>query len=151
MDAIFMPVQKVDFKIENVYDNSDEVTERLILDIWTNGSITPEEAISEASEFIVDFFRSIIENKTDSEITESPNETLVTPLDPHTNIAIEELQLSVRAYNCLKRAQILTLADLANESYTSLLALRNFGQKSAEEVTKALATYGIELAHEAES
>ena len=64
MDAIFMPIQKVDFKIENVYNNLDEVTERLIIDIWTNGSITPEEAISEASQFIVDFFQSIIENKT---------------------------------------------------------------------------------------
>jgi DNA-directed RNA polymerase subunit alpha len=63
-------------------------------------------------------------------------------------IAIEQLELSLRAYNCLKRAQILTLADLSRESYQSLLALRNFGQKSAEEVAKALETYGIELVQE---
>jgi DNA-directed RNA polymerase subunit alpha len=69
-------------------------------------------------------------------------------INPHTSILIEELQLSLRAYNCLKRAQILTLADLSRESYSSLLALRNFGQKSAEEVAKALETYGIELVQE---
>ena len=61
------------------------------------------------------------------------------------SIYIEQLELSLRAYNCLKRAQILTLADLSRQSYQDLLSLRNFGQKSAEEVRKALATYGIEL------
>ena len=60
-------------------------------------------------------------------------------------IAIEQLELSLRAYNCLKRANILTLADLANESFRSLMQLRNFGQKSADEVRGALSTYGIEL------
>lgn len=138
MDAIFMPVQKVDFKIENVYDNSNDITERLVLDIWTNGSITPEEAISEASQFIIDFFQSIIENKTDNDINELPSETLVTPLDPHTNIAIEELQLSVRAYNCLKRAQINTIGDLLEYSPEKLQELKNFGRKSADEVFMTL-------------
>jgi DNA-directed RNA polymerase subunit alpha len=138
MDAIFMPVQKVDFKVENVYDSANEITERLILDIWTNGSITPEDAISEASQFIVDFFRSIIENKTDPDINESPNENLVIPLDPHTNIAIEELQLSVRAYNCLKRAQINTIGDLLEYSPEKLQELKNFGRKSADEVFMTL-------------
>jgi len=138
MDAIFMPVQKVDFKVENVYDNNDEVTERLILDIWTNGSISPEDAISEASQYIVDFFQSIIENKTDPDINDLPNENLVTPLDPHTNIAIEELQLSVRAYNCLKRAQINTIGDLLEYSPEKLQELKNFGRKSADEVFMTL-------------
>ena len=74
MDAIFMPVQKVDFKIENVYDNSEEITERLILDIWTNGSITPEEAISQASQVVINFFNSIIENKTTHDVNELTND-----------------------------------------------------------------------------
>merc|ERR1712232_72989 len=138
MDAIFMPVQKVDFKVENIYDSTNEITGRLILDIWTNGSVTPEEAISEASQFINDFFRSIIENKTDPDITELPNENSVTPLDPHTNIAIEELQLSVRAYNCLKRAQINTIGDLLEYSPEKLQELKNFGRKSADEVFATL-------------
>merc|ERR1712187_1040097 len=63
LDTVFMPVQKVDFKIENVYDNSNSITERLFLDIWTNGSISPEDAISSVSKFIIEFFNSIMENK----------------------------------------------------------------------------------------
>jgi len=138
MDAIFMPVQKVDFKIENVYDNSEEITERLILDIWTNGSITPEEAISQASQVVINFFNSIIENKTTHDVNELTNDNSVIPLDPHTNIAIEELQLSVRAYNCLKRAQINTIGDLLEYSPEKLQELKNFGRKSADEVFMTL-------------
>ena len=138
IDAIFMPVQKVDFKIENVYDNSNSLTERLFLDIWTNGSILPEEAISSASHFIVDFFTSLLENKFPQEIEESKNQNFSIPKNPHTNIAIEELHLSVRAYNCLKRAQINTIGDLLKYSPEKLQELKNFGRKSADEVFTTL-------------
>ena len=134
MDAIFMPIQKVDFKIENVYDNTNYITERLLIDIWTNGSITPEEAISSASEFIIELFNSLLQNK----FTQDPNDlektSPIVPINPHTNIAIEELQLSVRAYNCLKRAKINTIGDLLNYSPEKLQELKNFGRKSADEV-----------------
>ena len=132
IDAIFMPVQKVDFKIENVYDNSKNITECLILDICTNGSITPEEAISQAAQFIVSFFNSLAENKITSETDESKSDNL--PTDPYATIPIEELQLSVRPYNCLKRAQINTIGDLLKYSPKKLQELRNFGRKSADEV-----------------
>ena len=138
IDAIFMPIQKVDFKIENVYDNSNSITERLFLDIWTNGSISPEDAISSASKFIIELFNSIMENKFthDLEIVENTNN--LTPINPHINIAIEELQLSVRAYNCLKRAQINTIGDLLEYSPEKLQELKNFGRKSADEVFTTL-------------
>ena len=129
-----MPVTKVDFKIENVYDNSKNVTECLIIDVWTNGSIVPEEAILEASKFIVNFFNSIIENKTIDETNESKSDNLSIPVEPYTNIPIEELQLSVRPYNCLKRAQINTIGDLLEYSPKKLQGLKNFGRKSADEV-----------------
>jgi len=138
MDAIFMPIQKVDFKIENVYDNTNYITERLLIDIWTNGSITPEEAISSASEFIIELFNSLLQNK----FTQDPNDlektSPIVPINPHTNIAIEELQLSVRAYNCLKRAQINTIGDLLEYSPEKLQELKNFGRKSADEVFATL-------------
>lgn len=138
MDAIFMPIQKVDFKIENVYDNTNYITERLLIDIWTNGSISPEEAISSASEFIIELFNSLLQNK----FTQDPNDlektSLIVPINPHTNIAIEELQLSVRAYNCLKRAQINTIGDLLEYSPEKLQELKNFGRKSADEVFATL-------------
>lgn len=138
IDAIFMPIQKVDFKIENVYDNSNTITERLFLDIWTNGSISPEDAISSVSKFIIQVFNSIIENKFIQDIEKLDNNSNLAPKNPHINIAIEELQLSVRAYNCLKRAQINTIGDLLEYSPEKLQELKNFGRKSADEVFTTL-------------
>jgi len=138
MDAIFMPIQKVDFKIENVYDNTNYITERLFIDIWTNGSVSPEDAISSASEFIIDLFSSVLQNKFTQDANELEIANPIIPLNPHTNIAIEELQLSVRAYNCLKRAQINTIGDLLEYSPEKLQELKNFGRKSADEVFATL-------------
>ena len=138
IDAIYMPIQKVDFKIENIYDNSNSVTERLFLDIWTNGSISPEDAISSVSKFIIELFNSIMENKFTQDVDKLENTTNLTPINPHINIAIEELQLSVRAYNCLKRAQINTIGDLLEYSPEKLQELKNFGRKSADEVFTTL-------------
>lgn len=133
-----MPIQKVDFKIENVYDNSNSITERLFLDIWTNGSISPEDAISSASQFIIELFNSLMENKFTQDLDVLENTNTLTPINPHINIAIEELQLSVRAYNCLKRAQINTIGDLLEYSPEKLQELKNFGRKSADEVFTTL-------------
>lgn len=134
VDAIFMPIQKVDFKIENAYDNSNAIHERIILDIWTNGSITPENALIEVAQVIINLFGSLLNNNFTDETKEQDTQALQTLIDPHTNIAIEELQLSVRAYNCLKRAQINTIADLLEYSPEELQELKNFGRKSADEV-----------------
>ena len=137
-DAIFMPVQKVDYKIENVYDDANFMTERLYLDIWTNGSITPEDAIFSASEFIIDLFNGLISNKSVQDNIKLQEKNSIPRENPHTNITIEELQLSVRAYNCLKRAQINTIGDLLQYSPEKLQELKNFGRKSADEVFATL-------------
>ena len=134
IDAVFMPIKKVDFKIENIYNTNNKITERLIIEIWTNGSIKPEDAVSIASQNIIDLFNSILENKFIPKKEEIRNKSEFNKLDPHTNLAIEELQLSVRAYNCLKRAQINTIGDLLKYSPEKLQELKNFGRKSADEV-----------------
>jgi DNA-directed RNA polymerase subunit alpha len=134
LDTIFMPVQKVDFKIENVYDNANNISERLFIDIWTDGSISPNDALKSAAQIIINLFTLLIENKTNIETTDlKPNNKLLS-IEPYTNIAIEELQLSVRAYNCLKKAQINTVGDLLQYSPEKLQELKNFGRKSADEV-----------------
>ena len=139
IDAVFLPVQKVDFKIEKVYAENNQITERLFLDVWTNGSIVPEEAISLASKFIMGVFNSIVNNKFVEEINEVENNSNNLPsVNPHVNIAIEELQLSVRPYNCLKRANIHTIGDLLEYSPEELQELKNFGKKSANEVFSTL-------------
>nr|YP_010282964.1 RNA polymerase alpha subunit [Nitzschia ovalis]ULD15728.1 RNA polymerase alpha subunit [Nitzschia ovalis] len=138
LDTIFMPVQKVDFKIENIYDEENNVQERLFLDVWTNGSILPTEAVKLASQFTIDLFTSLLENNDTQKENQIKPKTESLDIDPYTNIAIEELQLSVRAYNCLKKAQINTVGDLLQYSPEKLQELKNFGRKSAEEVFSIL-------------
>jgi DNA-directed RNA polymerase subunit alpha len=138
IDSIFMPVQKVNFKIENVYDNENSITERLFIEIWTNGSIKPIEALKKACQIIINLFTSLIETKNSHEIVETKLNNNSLTIEPYTNIAIEELQLSVRAYNCLKKAKINTVGDLLQYSPEQLQELKNFGRKSADEVFSTL-------------
>jgi DNA-directed RNA polymerase subunit alpha len=138
LDTIFMPVQKVDFKIENVYDSSNNISERLLIDIWTNGSISPNEALEYAAQIIIDLFLLLLNNKNTTEKNPLDLKNPSLSIEPYTNIAIEELQLSVRAYNCLKKAQINTVGDLLQYSPEKLQELKNFGRKSADEVFSTL-------------
>ena len=138
LDTIFMPVQKVDFKIENVYDTNNNISEKLFLDIWTNGSISPNDAIESAAQIIIDLFGSLLNNKETNERNQFDPKTQSISIEPYTNIAIEELQLSVRAYNCLKKAQINTVGDLLQYSPEKLQELKNFGRKSSDEVFSTL-------------
>ena len=138
LDTIFMPVQKVDFQVENVYETLTTPTERLFLDIWTNGSLLPEKALELASQIIIDLFRLLINNNNKIEESKLEIKSPSISIQPYTNIAIEELQLSVRAYNCLKKAQIDTVGDLLQYSPEELQKLKNFGRKSADEVFSTL-------------
>ena len=138
LDTIFMPVQKVDFKIENVYDSANNITERLFIDIWTNGSISPNEALTSAAQITIDLFTLLLENKDTNKTSKLEPTTRSINIEPYTNIAIEELQLSVRAYNCLKKAHINTVGDLLQYSPEKLQELKNFGRKSADEVFSTL-------------
>lgn len=146
LDAIFMPVQKVDFKIESIYDSENNMTERLFLDIWTNGSLEPKQALDNGLQFSVDLFTLLLNTKETSKKSQKESKSSMSSVEPYTNVAIEELQLSVRAYNCLKKAQINTVGDLLNYSPEKLQKLRNFGQKSSNEVFSTLKTkLGITL------
>jgi DNA-directed RNA polymerase subunit alpha len=138
LDTSFMPVQKVDFKIENVYDTTNNITERVFIDIWTNGSISPQNALESAAELIINLFTLLINNKDTNETAQLKTKSRSLHIEPYTNIAIEELQLSVRAYNCLKKAQINTVGDLLQYSPEKLQELKNFGRKSADEVFSTL-------------
>jgi len=135
IDAIFMPVRKVNYSVEDarVAGSGAIEKDRLIMEIWTNGSLTPQEALSQAANILVDLFSPLKDITLESLRSDSGSDS-----DPTSQIPIEELQLSVRAYNCLKRAQINSVADLLDYSQEDLLEIKNFGQKSAEEVIEAL-------------
>ena len=145
IDSVFMPVTKVNYGVEDIRPDGSIVKDRLTLEIWTNGSINPKEALSEASEIIADLFNPLRDlNELETSQADYQDE-----INPESQIPIEELQLSVRAYNCLKRAQINSVADLLDYSQEDLLEIKNFGQKSAEEVIEALQKrLGITLPHE---
>nr|YP_009392951.1 RNA polymerase a-subunit [Caloglossa intermedia]ARW61513.1 RNA polymerase a-subunit [Caloglossa intermedia] len=144
IDAVFMPAKKVNYSIEEKQINITTVEEKLFLEIWTNGSISPQEALSEGADILTKLFHPLTNiSFTSKENIDSQKEKQI------NQISIEELQLSVRAYNCLKRAQINSIADLLDYSQEELLEIKNFGNKSAEEVIEALKKrLGIQLPKE---
>jgi DNA-directed RNA polymerase subunit alpha len=147
IDAVFMPVRKVNYTIEGARIGDSVEKDRLVMEIWTNGSLTPQESLSQAADILVNLFNPL------REIDFAPIDDLDEGTDdPSNQIPIEELQLSVRAYNCLKRAQINSVADLLDYTQEDLLEIKNFGAKSAEEVIEALQDrLGITLPHDKSS
>lgn len=133
IDAIYMPVRRVNYEVEDARVGGALEKDRLILDLWTNGNLTPQEALSQAASILVDLFNPL------KDATFNVVEDIETEEEDETNqIPIEGLNLSVRAYNCLKRAQINSVADLLEYSQEDLLEIKNFGAKSADEVIEAL-------------
>jgi DNA-directed RNA polymerase subunit alpha len=147
VDAVFMPVTKVNFFVETSRSSASFELESLILEVWTNGSILPDEALSSSAEILENTFGllkvtntlSVSSTNIETPVQEEKSEHLET-------IFIEELELSVRAYNCLKRANVHTLSDLLQYSSDDLLEFKNFGQKSADEVCDNLkARFDLDL------
>lgn len=133
VDAVFMPVRRVNYFVEEVRSEQLILQDKLTLEIWTNGSILPQESLAKAANLLIDLFNPL-KNANFKPEEESP----LVEGTRINQILIEELHLSVRAYNCLKRAQIHSVADLLDYSQEDLLEIKNFGQKSAEEVIEAL-------------
>ena len=133
IDAVFMPATKFNYSIEEKRIDASIIQEKLSLEIWTNGSLSPQEAISQGANVLTDLFYPLkninFEASREHKVSEEPS---------INSVPIEELQLSVRAYNCLKRANINSISDLLDYSQEELLEIKNFGQKSADEVIEAL-------------
>lgn len=144
LDAIFMPVTRVNYTVQK-YSLHDLHQEKLLLEVWTNGSIHPRQALTSASSSLINLLTSLKETPR-----ENPIQSLqAVPVTNLNQVLIEELELSVRAYNCLKRANIFTVSDLLGYSSENLLEIKNFGQKSADEVIEALKRrFGISLQNE---
>ncbi len=144
LDADFSPVQRVDFHVEPAKRKPG--AERLVLDLWTNGSVSPEDAVGEAALILEDHFNLLCRFPTGLEADEeAPVE--VTPVELNENLfrSVDELELSVRAYNCLKTANIRTIADLVQKSEAELLKTKNFGKKSLNEIKTILGEMSLSL------
>lgn len=136
IDATFMPVINVNYKINNTYINYNKTIECLDIEIITNGSITPEKALSEAAEKLTMWFNSLIYIEKDLKSEDNiDNEKVLPQFD---QILIEELQLPIRAYNCLKRAGINSIGQLLKYSQEEIKEIKNFGKKSADQLFETL-------------
>ena len=144
IDSIFTPIRKVNYRVEDTRVGQMTDFDKLTLEIWTNGTLTPEEAISGAAKILTEHL-SLFVGLTDQvmPISVLPQET--DSKDKVLEMTIEELDLSVRAYNCLKRANINTVAELVTRNQEDMMKVRNLGRKSLEEVELKLQQLGLGL------
>ena len=148
MGAAFTPVRKVNYTVEPTRIQSNTNLERLILEVWTNGTITPENAISEAAKILTQYFVMFAGFQTGSvgQITDSSLAGIIGDINQNVPVVrIEELDFSVRTYNCLKKANILTIAELIQYTEADLMQIRNFGRKSLTEVREKLSQLSLTL------
>lgn len=140
IDAVFMPVHRVNFTTdETAVAEGGSARERLRMEVVTDGSMTPDDAIAEAANQLIELFQPL------ATVTMVEEPGLEPEPSAEAQIPLEELNLSVRAYNCLKRAQVNSVSDLMGFSYEDLLEIKNFGSKSADEVIEALERIGISI------
>jgi DNA-directed RNA polymerase subunit alpha len=150
VDALFTPVRKVNFTIEPIHVGRETSQERLYLEVWTDGSISPEEALIQSADILLEQLTPFIDYGQVSRIDEERRALRAAIPEDKYNMPVEELNLSVRAMNCLRRAGITTVGELISRGEKELLALRNFGQKSIQELEERLTAMGLSFSPEAE-
>lgn len=145
LDANFSPVTKVNFEVEDARVGQQTDYDRLLLEIWTNGSLPPEKALEEAAGLLIEHLRIFVKQP----VRESGGDAGGGPDDPEMvrklNRPVEELELSVRSSNCLKAANIRTIGDLVQRTEDEMLQFHNFGRKSLEEIKVVLETMNLHL------
>ena len=145
IDSIYTPTERVNIKIENTRVGQITDYDKLTLDVYTNGTIEPDEAVSLAAKVLSEHLNSFIdlsENAKNAEIMAEPESG---PDVKAKDMSIDELELSVRSYNCLKRAGINTVAELTNKTAEDMMKVRNLGRKSLDEVLAKLKELGLAL------
>ncbi len=142
VDSVFSPIQKVNYVVEDTRVGHAADFDRLVLEVWTDGSIRPEEALQESARLLIDCFRLFVGTAVAPEAAVGPQADEANKM---ATMPIEELDLSVRPYNCLKRAGINTLGDLLQRTEEEVVNVKNFGRKSLDEVKEKLAALGLEL------
>lgn len=145
VDSIFTPVRKVNFAVENTRVGQRTDYDRLVLDVWTNGTIRPDEAVSMAARILCDYLQMFVDLAQASESVPYGQEQEVDERERLLNLPIEDLDLSVRSFNCLKRAGINTVGELISKTDEDMAKVRNLGKKSLEEVKQKLAALGLSL------
>jgi len=146
VDAIFTPVRKVNFNVEPSHISRGISREQLELEVWTDGTISPVDAISHSAEILVEQLSPFIDYAKISRLEVEKQLIRASITDEKYNMPVEQLDLSVRTMNCLRRGGIATVGELISRGEKGLLSLHNFGQKSKQEVEERLAALGLTLA-----
>lgn len=146
VDSIYTPIRKVNYTVENTRVGQITDYDRLTLEVWTNGSIKADEAISLGAKILSEHLNLFIDLSDNAKHTEIMVEKEESKKEKVLEMTIEELDLSVRSYNCLKRAGINTVEDLINKTEEDMMKVRNLGRKSLEEVLQKLNALGLSLA-----
>ncbi len=150
IDSIYTPVKKVNYQVENTRVGQTVDYDKLVIEVWTDGSLKAHEALSLAAKVMtghLDLFIDLSETTKNTQVMVEKEES---KKEKVLEMSIEELELSVRSYNCLKRANISTVEDLTNKSETEMMKVRNLGKKSFDEVTAKLHSLGLDFAQEEE-
>lgn len=150
VDSIYTPVIKANYKVEDTRVGNVTDLDKLTLELWTNGTVGAQEAVSLAAKVLTEHLNLFVELTDSVSSTEIMVESSVTGSEKVLQMTIEELDLSVRSFNCLKRAGINTVEDLISKTEDDMMKVRNLGRKSLEEVIEKLAGLGYELSPEEE-
>ena len=148
IDSIYTPVKKVNYQVENTRVGQMVDFDKLVIEVWTDGSLKSHEALSLAAKVMTGHLELFIDLSEATKNTQVMIEKEENKKEKVLEMSIEELELSVRSFNCLKRAGIATVEDLTNKSETDMLKVRNLGKKSFDEVTAKLHSLGLDFAKE---
>jgi len=150
IDSIYTPVKKVNYQVENTRVGQTVDYDKLIIEVWTDGSLKAHEALSLAAKVMTGHLELFIDLSETTKNTQVMIEKEESKKEKVLEMSIEELELSVRSYNCLKRANISTVEDLISKSESEMMKVRNLGKKSFDEVTAKLHSLGLDFAQEDE-
>lgn len=145
VDSLFSPIKKVNYQVESTRVGKRDDFDKLTLEIWTDGSIKPEDALSFAAKILIEHLKVFLSKNIDTQFNDVMVEKEDDQKEKKLKMTIEELDLSVRSYNCLKRAGINTLQELTDKTEADMMRVRNLGRKSLEEVKNKLADLGLSL------
>ena len=148
IDSNYSPIERVAYEVQPARVGQNESYDKLVLSVWTDGSMTPQEAIALASRIIIEHFEILTDLNSIADVSGMMIEKTEDPKVKALETTIEDLDFSVRAYNCLKRAGIHTLQDLVNKSETDMMKIRNLGKKSLKEVLDKVKELGLLLRDE---
>jgi len=150
LDAIFTPIRKVNFTVEPTHIGRETSQERLSLEVWTDGTISPADAISGSANILVEQLSPFVDYARVSEITVGEEFIRLPIPEEEYNIPVEQLDLTVRTMNCLRRAGIATVGEIISRGEKELMKLRNFGQRSKQEIEERLNALGLSLTPQVE-